>query len=99
MTTANILRIHLSSLKNNIDCTKQIKQKQSLLKKQIKLSQDINEATIPSKERNRPTAENNSSNNSSANSTEELQTINKGAKNRENINRRRTRSRIRGNEP
>jgi hypothetical protein len=45
MTTANILRIHMSSLKNNIDCTKQIKQKQSLLKKQIKLPQDINEAT------------------------------------------------------
>jgi hypothetical protein len=41
MTTANILRIHMSSLKNNIDCTKQIKQKQSLLKKQIKLPQDI----------------------------------------------------------
>jgi hypothetical protein len=45
MTTANILRIHMPSLKNNIDCTKQIEQKQSLLKKQIKLPQDIKEAT------------------------------------------------------
>jgi hypothetical protein len=28
-------RIHLSSLKNNIDCSKQIEQKQSLLKNEI----------------------------------------------------------------
>jgi hypothetical protein len=46
MTTANILQIHLSSLKNNIDCTKQILQKQSLLKKEIGLPTEINEATI-----------------------------------------------------
>jgi hypothetical protein len=46
MTTANILRIHLSSLKNNIDCTKQIVQKQSLLKKEIDLPQEITAATI-----------------------------------------------------
>jgi hypothetical protein len=46
MTTANILRIHLSSMKNNIDCTKQILQKQSLLRKEIRLPTDINEATI-----------------------------------------------------
>jgi hypothetical protein len=46
MTTVNILRIHLSSLKNNIDCTKQILQKQSLLKKAIGLPTEINEATI-----------------------------------------------------
>jgi ribosomal protein L14E/L6E/L27E len=30
MTTANILRIHLSSLRNGIDCTKEIEQKQFL---------------------------------------------------------------------
>ena len=46
MTTANILRIHLSSLKNNIDCSKQIRQKQALLKKEIELSNDIKETTI-----------------------------------------------------
>jgi hypothetical protein len=46
MTTANILRIHLSSMKNNIDCKKQISQKQSLLKKERRLSQDIKEASI-----------------------------------------------------
>jgi hypothetical protein len=32
-------------MKNNIDCKKQILQKQSLLKKEIKLPQDIKEAT------------------------------------------------------
>jgi hypothetical protein len=31
MTTANILRIHPSSLRNNIECSKQIEQKQKLL--------------------------------------------------------------------
>jgi hypothetical protein len=46
MTTANILRINLSSLKNNIDCLKQIAQKQSLLKNEIKIPEDIKEATI-----------------------------------------------------
>jgi hypothetical protein len=48
MTTANILRIQhkLSSLKNNIDCTKQIAQKQALLKKEIELPEDIKEATL-----------------------------------------------------
>ena len=45
MTTANILRIHLSSLKNNLDCSNQIQQKQLLLKKQIQLPEDIAEAT------------------------------------------------------
>jgi hypothetical protein len=44
MTTANILRIHLSSMKNNIDCRKQISQKQTLLKKEISLPSDIKEA-------------------------------------------------------
>jgi hypothetical protein len=34
MTTANILRINLSSIRNNINCSKQIAQKQSLLKKE-----------------------------------------------------------------
>ena len=46
MTTANILRISLSSLKNNIDCTKQIDQKQSLLKNKIVIPDDIKETTI-----------------------------------------------------
>jgi hypothetical protein len=46
MTTANILRINLSSLKNNIDCSKQIEQKQNLLKNRTKVPEDIKEATI-----------------------------------------------------
>jgi hypothetical protein len=46
MTTANILRIHLSSLKNNIDCKKQISQKQSLLKNKIELPLEIREAML-----------------------------------------------------
>jgi hypothetical protein len=46
MTTANILRIQLSSLKNNIDCTKQIAQKQALLKQDIELPEDIKAATL-----------------------------------------------------
>ena len=37
MTTANILRIHLSSLRNNIECSKQIEQKQNLLLHKIDL--------------------------------------------------------------
>jgi hypothetical protein len=45
MTTTNILRIKLSSLKSNIDCTKQIAQKQALLKKAIALTEDIQETT------------------------------------------------------
>ncbi|OEU19894.1 hypothetical protein FRACYDRAFT_235957 [Fragilariopsis cylindrus CCMP1102] len=45
MTTANILRIHLSSLKNNIDCSNQIQQKQLLLKNQIQLPDAIAEAS------------------------------------------------------
>jgi hypothetical protein len=45
MTTANILRINLSSLKNNIDCTKQIAQKQAMLNNEIKIPQEIKEAT------------------------------------------------------
>jgi hypothetical protein len=46
MTTANILKIHLSGMKNNIDCTKQISHKQALLKNKIRLSTDIKEASI-----------------------------------------------------
>jgi hypothetical protein len=46
MTTANILQIHLSSLKNNMDCTKQILQKQSLLNNELELPPEIKEATI-----------------------------------------------------
>ena len=45
MTTANILRINLSSLRNNLDCTKQITQKQELLKQQIVLPENIIEAS------------------------------------------------------
>jgi hypothetical protein len=45
MTTANILRINLSSLKNNIDCSKQIEQKQNLLKTRIEIPSEIKEAT------------------------------------------------------
>jgi hypothetical protein len=37
MTTANILRIQLSSLHNMLDCTKQIEQEQNLLTKRIAL--------------------------------------------------------------
>jgi hypothetical protein len=46
MTTVNILRIHLSSVKNNIDCRKQISQKQTLLKNEIRLPSDIKEALV-----------------------------------------------------
>jgi hypothetical protein len=46
MTTANTLRIKLSSLKNNIDCTEQIEQKQAQLKQEIILPEDIQEAMI-----------------------------------------------------
>jgi hypothetical protein len=46
MTTANILRIQISCLKNNIDCTKQLAQKQAMLKQEITLPTDIIEATI-----------------------------------------------------
>jgi hypothetical protein len=46
MTTANILRINLSSLKNNIDCTKQIAQKQSLLKNEIEVPEDLKKASL-----------------------------------------------------
>jgi TPP-dependent pyruvate/acetoin dehydrogenase alpha subunit len=46
MTTANILRIHLSSMKNNINCNKRISQKQTMLKKEIRLPTDIKEASI-----------------------------------------------------
>jgi hypothetical protein len=45
MTTANILRINLSSIKNNIDCSKQIEQKQKLLKTRIEIPSEIKEAT------------------------------------------------------
>ena len=40
-TTANILRIHLSSLKTNIDCNIQIEQKQRLLMRRIELPDGI----------------------------------------------------------
>jgi hypothetical protein len=46
MTTANILRIQLSSIRNNLDCTKQIEQKQALLINKIKLPQTVEEASI-----------------------------------------------------
>jgi hypothetical protein len=46
MTTANILRINLSSLKNNIDCSIQIAQKQSLLKKEIEVPKELKAATL-----------------------------------------------------
>jgi type IV secretory pathway ATPase VirB11/archaellum biosynthesis ATPase len=46
MTTANIIRINLSRLKNNLDCTEQIAQKQALLKQKIALSENIKEATL-----------------------------------------------------
>jgi hypothetical protein len=46
MTTANILRIHLSSIRNNLDCTKQIEQKQALLINKIALPITIDETTI-----------------------------------------------------
>jgi len=45
MTTANLLRVHLSSLRNNIDCTKQITQKQNLLVNKIILPPDIETAS------------------------------------------------------
>jgi hypothetical protein len=45
MTTANILRIKLSSLKNNIGCTKKIAQKQAWLKTVIVLTDDTKETT------------------------------------------------------
>jgi hypothetical protein len=45
MTTANILRINLSRLKKNLDCSKQIEQKQALLKKEIEIPDDIKEAS------------------------------------------------------
>ena len=41
MTTANILRIHLSSLRTNIDCSRQIEQKQQLLLNRISLPECI----------------------------------------------------------
>ncbi|OEU18182.1 hypothetical protein FRACYDRAFT_236453 [Fragilariopsis cylindrus CCMP1102] len=46
MTTANILRVHLSSLRTNIDCSTQIRQKQRLLKKEIELPPEIKDAMI-----------------------------------------------------
>ena len=44
MTTANLLQIHLSSLQTNIDCSRQIRQKQRLLKQEIDLPPEIKEA-------------------------------------------------------
>ena len=45
MTTANVLRIQLSSLRNRIDCTNQIEQKQRLLKTRIVLSEEVEEVS------------------------------------------------------
>jgi hypothetical protein len=41
MSTANILQIHLSSLQPNIDCSKQIEQKQGLLIRRIVLPEGV----------------------------------------------------------
>jgi hypothetical protein len=46
MTTASILRIHLSNLRNNINCTKQISQKQALIKQEVFLPEEVKEITI-----------------------------------------------------
>ena len=46
MTTANVLRIHLSSLRNNIDCSKQIEQKQQLLLRRIVLPETVETTSI-----------------------------------------------------
>jgi hypothetical protein len=46
ITTANILRIHLSSIRNNIVCTKQIAQKQALIKQEVFLPEEVKEITI-----------------------------------------------------
>jgi hypothetical protein len=46
MTTANILRIQLFSLRNRIDCSKQIEQKQRLLLSRIVLSTEIDAVSI-----------------------------------------------------
>jgi hypothetical protein len=44
-TTANILRIHLSSLRTNIDCRNQIEKKQQLLKRRIALPLDVDDTS------------------------------------------------------
>ena len=46
MTTANILRIQLSSLRTGIDCTKQIEQKQRLLQTRIILPTEIDDTSV-----------------------------------------------------
>jgi hypothetical protein len=46
MTTANILQIQLSSLRNNINCSKQIEQKQQLLLHRIVLPTEIETTSI-----------------------------------------------------
>ena len=46
MTKFNILKIHLSSLRNNIDCSKQIEKKEQLLAKKIILPSTITDTVI-----------------------------------------------------
>jgi hypothetical protein len=46
MTAANILRIQLSSIRNNLDCTKQIEQKQALFTNKIILPTTVRTVTI-----------------------------------------------------
>ena len=46
MTKFNILKIHLSSLRNNIDCSKQIEKKERLLEKKITLPLTITDTVI-----------------------------------------------------
>jgi hypothetical protein len=46
MMTANILRIQLSSIRNSLDCSKQIKQKQNLLMKRIELPNTIDTESV-----------------------------------------------------
>ena len=53
MTKFNILKIHLSSLCNEIDCSKQIEKKERLLAKKIILPLTITETTIALKQSRR----------------------------------------------
>ena len=50
MTKFNILKIHLSSLRNNIDCSKQIEKKEQLLAKKIVLPLTITDTVIALKQ-------------------------------------------------
>ena len=53
MTKFNILKIHLSSLRNNIDCSKQIEKKERLLAKKITLPLTITDTVIALKQARR----------------------------------------------